>query len=111
LVEQRIENPRVRGSNPRLGTTSPYGFSAAAYFFIRLAREELTMPVGRQAWPNYILPSPPQHCVIAAAYILLIELLRAHRQPCPGELDESTFGCTTRIGFGRLSNHPECHDR
>ena len=23
LVEQRIENPRVRGSNPRLGTTFP----------------------------------------------------------------------------------------
>jgi hypothetical protein len=24
LVEQRIENPRVRGSNPRLGTTSSF---------------------------------------------------------------------------------------
>nr|CBI78773.1 conserved hypothetical protein [Bartonella sp. AR 15-3] len=28
LVEQRTENPRVRGSNPRLGTT----FSLTVYF-------------------------------------------------------------------------------
>lgn len=32
LVEQRIENPRVRGSNPRLGTTSHLPIVVDDYF-------------------------------------------------------------------------------